>query len=75
MSDRESDSLAARARADEELANAVQATYAAHTGIVSAWANGTITHADAYELLHTVDVRLAAALYDVRHALGLEDKA
>ncbi|MGE7139643.1 hypothetical protein ACQKIE_18610 [Luteibacter sp. NPDC031894] len=70
MSDRESDSQAARARAAEEMTSALQAAYAAHTGIVAAWEAGTCTFLEANELLNTVDVRLAAALYAVRHALG-----
>lgn len=68
-------SEAVRHRAAEEMTSALQAVYAAHAGIIAAWENRTVTSLEAYELLHTVDVRAAAALCGVLEALGVEQPA
>jgi hypothetical protein len=64
-----------RQHAAAEMTAALQAAYCAHSGIIAAWYNHTVTPTEAHQLLLTVDVRLASALNAVCVALNVERPA
>lgn len=64
-----------RQHAAAEMTAALQAAYCAHSGIIAAWYNHTVTPTEAHQLLLTVDVRLASALNAVCVALKVEKPA